>query len=44
MLLTIALICFLAQVLAWIMLPASPRPSTVPALRESAPREVLAVE
>jgi len=44
MLLTIALICFLAQVLAWVMLPATPRPATLVAARESAPREALAVE
>ena len=44
MLLTIALICFLAQVLVWMMLPASPRPATMSAARESAPREALAVE
>ena len=44
MLLTIALICFLAQVLAWMMLPAAPREAALPTLREAAPREALAVE
>lgn len=44
MLLTIALICFLAQVLLWMMLPASPHPVTIVAARESAPLEALAVE
>ena len=44
MLLTIALICFLAQILAWVMLPASPRPATMVTARVSAPLEALAVE
>jgi hypothetical protein len=44
MLLTIALICFMAQVLVWMLMPASQRPATMPALRESVPREALAVE
>jgi hypothetical protein len=44
MLLTIALICFLVQVLAWMMLPASSRPATMVAMRESAPREALVAE
>ena len=44
MLLTIALICFLAQILAWVMLPASPRPATMVTARESAPLEAIAVE